>query len=518
MEALEPLLQRVDQLDPRQLLALALFAGAILGGLLAAWLAARAVRRRALAREQLAAQAAAHERHELQRRQEQLVNALQEARSLAAEQAQRLANLAAERARLEGQLEQLGNLRETLAARDVALQVAQRENTTQAAQIARLQAELGAERESSADKLKLLENAREQLTAQFQNLANRILEEKTARFTAHNREQLGHLLNPLREQLGDFRKKVEDVYDRETRDRTDLKAQITQLRGLNERISKDAINLTNALKGESKTRGNWGEVVLERVLEDSGLRLGHEYRREVVLQSEDGSRLRPDVIIDLPDDRHIVIDSKVSLAAYERAAAAEEETVRRAAQREHVASLRSHIRALGGKDYATLHGLRSLDFVLLFIPIEGAFHAALVEDGGLYAEAYKQNIVLVSPTTLLATCRTIENIWRIEQHNRNADEIARQAGAMLDKFNGFVADLEKVGEQLERAHKAYESARNKLDQGRGNLLRSAHRIAELGVKAKKALPESPDSDPAADPDLYIATGGEADTGIDTGRD
>jgi len=500
METLEPLLQRVGQLDPRLALSLALFAGALLGGALGIWLAARALNRRATARAELAMDATERERHDHQLRHDQLADALEESRSLAAGQAQRLADLAAGSARLEGQLEQLGSLRETLAARDAALHTAQRESAAQAAQIARLQAELGAERESATEKLKLLENAREQLSAQFQNLANRILEEKTERFTAHNREQLGHLLNPLREQLGDFRKKVEDVYDREARDRTDLKAQITQLRGLNERISKDAINLTNALKGESKTRGNWGEVVLERVLEDSGLRLGHEYRREVVLQGEDGSRLRPDVIVDLPEDRHIVIDSKVSLSAYERATSAEEDAARSSALREHVAALRGHIRSLGAKNYAALHGLRSLDFVLLFIPIEGAFHAALAEDGGLYTEAYRQNIVLVSPTTLLATCRTIENIWRIEQHNRNADEIARQAGAMLDKFNGFVADLEKVGEQLERAHKAYEGARNKLDQGRGNLLRSAHRIAELGVKSKRALPESPDSDSGTDPE------------------
>lgn len=332
--------------------------------------------------------------------------------------------------------------------------------------------------------------AQQQLRKDFEALANRIFDDKNTKLSENNQQRLDHLLGPLRQQLGEFKQRVEDVYDKEAQARSGLAAQIEQLKHLNERISQDAINLTNALKGDKKTQGQWGEVILEQVLENSGLRKGYEYEREVVHRTDDGRQLRPDVIIHLPDKRDIVVDAKVSLVAYERAVSSDDDIVRQKAFNEHVAALRQHVRSLSNKSYEQLQGVHSLDYILLFVPIEAAFHAALAQEPDLYNEAYQQNIVLVSPTTLLVTCRTIQNMWRFEHQNQNAQEIAHRAGRMLDKLSGFCDELQKVGQSLGKAQDAYDVAWRRLSSGRGNVLSQAQAVQQLGVSVKRPLPTS----------------------------
>ena len=336
-------------------------------------------------------------------------------------------------------------------ARLAPLQVDLREKTDQAQALAvrleRAMTELSEERRRSEDKLAVLQEARGQLTEQFKNLAQEILEDKSRRFTDQNKTNLEALLNPLREQIGGFQKRVEDVYDKESRDRVSLLKEIHTLRDLNQTIAVDAVNLTNALKGQTRTQGVWGEMVLERVLEQSGLQKDREYELQVSVSSETG-RQRPDAIVHLPDGKDVVIDAKVSLTAYERYASAADEITRAQALREHVASLRAHIRGLGERNYQLLPGVRSLDFVLLFVPIEPAYMEALRAEPALFTEALERNIGLVNPTTLLTTLRMIQNVWRFEHQSRNAQEIARRAGDLYDKFVGFVQDLDAVDSRL----------------------------------------------------------------------
>lgn len=334
-----------------------------------------------------------------------------------------------------------------------------------------------------------LNKAQGLMQLEFKQLAENILQEKADKFSAENKSALDLLLSPLKDQLGSFRKKLEDTYEKDTRERASLKTELGQLKTLNQRLSEEASNLVNALKGEQKTQGKWGELILERVLENSGLVLGREYEREVVAKDKRGRTLRPDVVVHLPGGRDIVIDAKVSLTAYERAMSSSQDAERRKHLNAHVQSIRSHVQKLSEKAYEDLPKVNSLDFVLLFIPIEGAFHAALEESVDLYSEAYEKNIVLVSPTTLLVTCRTIQNIWRYEKQSKHAEEIARQAGDMLDKFVGFVSELENVGYQLEKAQESYSTAHKRLTSGRGNLVNRAKSIQKLGVRNKKALPE-----------------------------
>jgi DNA recombination protein RmuC len=347
---------------------------------------------------------------------------------------------------------------------------------------------LDEERKQATEKIALLNDAREQLKNEFQNLAQRIFEEKSVKFADQNRAAVDQLISPLREQIGDFKRRVEDVYDKESRDRTALHAEINHLKELNQRISKEALNLTRALKGDSKARGNWGEVILERVLEASGLQKGREYDAQVSLRGSEGRRYQPDAVVRLPEGKDVIIDAKVSLKDYEAffSAEAPEEKERHLAA--HIESMRTHIRGLSAKSYEDLEGVRTLDFILMFVPIEAAFLAAVEKDGVLFAEAFDKNIVVVSPSTLLVTLRTIQNIWRHEYQNRNALEIAKKAGGLYDKFVGFVEALEEVGRQLDKARDAYRTAHDRLTAGKGNLVRRSQELKDLGVKAGKELP------------------------------
>lgn len=393
------------------------------------------------------------------------------------------ADLAARRERIQGleqESEQYKRRVEELTSELGQLQVELREQ----------QVTLDKERRNAAEKLELLERNRDSLKQEFENLANRIFEQKNERFTQQTRTSLDSLLNPFRDQLQDFRKRVEDVYTSETRDRQALRSEIKSLQDLNKQITEEAASLTRALKGDKKVQGNWGELILERVLERSGLRKGVEYETQGSYRDSDNQLLRPDVIVHLPDQRNLIIDSKVSLVAYQEWVNAEEDEVRAEALKQHVEAVRNHIRTLSEKDYSQLNGLHSPDFVLLFMPIEPAFVAAFQQDENLFAEAFERKIIVVTPTTLLATLRTIENIWRYERQSQNARRIADRAGAVYDKLRVFVEAMERLGSQLHTAQGTYDNAMNTLTRGRGNLISQANRFVELGVRVKKELPKS----------------------------
>jgi len=362
-----------------------------------------------------------------------------------------------------------------------------RELASVAAELGRLQEQLLQEGRAADDKLQMLQGARKQLSEEFSNLANRIFEEKSQRMQQSSKETLQATLDPLKIQIRDFRKKVEDVYDKESRDRVSLRHELGQLKELNQQMSADAINLTRALKGDKKTQGNWGEVVLERVLEDSGLRKGHEYETQVSAFSDDGKRRQPDVVVRLPDNKDIVIDAKVSLVDYERYVNADDETEQRDALQAHVRAVKQHIDGLSLKEYDKLEGLRSLDFVLLFIPIESAFMAAFDSEPGMFKTAYDKHIIVVSPTTLLATLRTVQTIWRYEHQNLNAEKIASQAGAIHDQFALVLESLQDVGKHLERARDSWEKTRGRISTGRGNLVKRVQDLEKLGARTKRKL-------------------------------
>jgi len=365
---------------------------------------------------------------------------------------------------------------------------------------ARLEERLAQENRSAEEKLELLQNARKQLGEEFNNLANRIFDEKSQRFMETNRDTLKTTLDPLKTQLQDFRKKVEDVYDKESRDRVSLLHELGNLKQLNQKMSEDAVNLTRALKGDKKTQGNWGEVVLERVLEDSGLRKGHEYETQVNARSSDGQRRLPDVVVRLPEGKDIIVDSKVSLVDYERYVSAESEPERQQALAAHVQAVKQHINSLSTKGYEKLEGLRSLDFVLLFIPIESAFMAAFDSDPSMFKTAYDKQIIVVGPTTLLATLRTVQTIWRYEHQNRNAEEIARQAGAIHDQFALVLESLAEVGKHIDRAQDSWGKTRARISSGRGNLVKRVQDLEKLGARTRKKLPGAMIEDDGADDD------------------
>jgi len=374
------------------------------------------------------------------------------------------------------------NLKEKQLA-EIQQLLAQRDTETAA-----LRTALEEERRQAAEKIALLNDARDQLKTEFQNLANRIFEEKSSRFIDQNRIAVDHLLSPLREQIGDFKQRVEDVYDKEVRDRSALQNEIHHLKELNNRIAQEAVNLTRALKGDSKARGNWGEVILERVLEASGLQKGREYDVQVSLQNSAGKRFQPDVVIRLPEGKHVIIDAKVSLNAYEAFYCCEDPQDKERHLLAHIDALRTHIRVLAAKGYEDLEGICSLDFTLIFIPIEAAFLVAVEKDNAIFIEAYEKNILLVSPSTLLVTLRIIQNIWRHAYQNRNAMEIAKKAGNLYDKFVGFIESLEDLGRHLEKAREAYGAAYTRLVSGKGNLIRRSQELKELGVKSGKEMP------------------------------
>jgi len=335
-----------------------------------------------------------------------------------------------------------------------------------------------------------IEKLQEKFTKEFENLANKIFDEKSTKFTEQNKEKLSEILNPLREKISEFEKKVDETNKESIKGHASLREQLQMLKEMNQQITQEATNLTNALKGQSKTQGNWGEFILESILEKSGLVKGREYVVQESITAESGKRFQPDVIIKLPENKSIVIDSKVSLVGYEKFVSSENENEKQLGLREHINSIRSHIKNLSGKNYQNLYQLESLDFVLMFMPIEPAFAYAVQSDASLFTDAFEQNIVIVSPSTLLATLRTIASIWRQEKQNRNALEIAKQSGDMLDKFTAFVEDLLTVGKGLISVKDNYDKAMNKLTDGRGNLISRAEKIKELGAKTTKTLPPS----------------------------
>lgn len=337
---------------------------------------------------------------------------------------------------------------------------------------------------------KELSEMQEQLTTQFENLANKILEEKSEKFTKQNKEQIDQLLNPLGEKLEAFKKKVEETHKDEVEARGSLKQELKHLMELNKTMSEDAKNLTKALKGDNKAVGDWGEVILERILERSGLTKGREYETQKGFSKEDGmGHNKPDVVVYLPDEKYMIIDSKVSLKSYEKYSSSEDEGEQQQFLKEHVNSIRSHVKGLSGKNYEQIHGSKSPDFVLLFIPIEPAFSSALQYDSNLYYEAFDQNIVIVSPSTLLATLATIDSVWKQEYQNKNAMEIAKRGGALYDKFVLFVESMEDIGQRIRQTQDSYDEAMGRLSTGAGNLVRQAEMIRKLGAKTSKQLPD-----------------------------
>lgn len=331
---------------------------------------------------------------------------------------------------------------------------------------------------------------REKFTKEFENLANKILEEKSTKFTEQNRENLKNILSPLQEKIHLFEKKVEDTHKESIDYHAALRQQIIGLRDMNEQMSKETLNLTRALKGDTKMQGNWGELILERVLEKSGLEKGREYYVQQSHVNDEGSRIQPDVVINLPDGKKMIVDSKVSLVAYERYVNEEDDLLKLAHLKEHINSIRRHVDQLSDKNYHDLYKIESPDFVLLFIPMEPAFAIALNDDATLYSKAFERNIVIVTPSTLLATLRTIDSMWTNQKQQENAYEIARQAGALYDKFEGFVSDLTKVGNKMKDAQSEYQNAMGKLIDGRGNIITSIEKLKKMGAKAKKSLPEN----------------------------
>jgi DNA recombination protein RmuC len=352
----------------------------------------------------------------------------------------------------------------------------------------RLEAALESERKQGLGRIESLNEAKEALTIQFKNLANDILDDKTRRFTEQNALSLDALLKPLQTKLTEFKEQVSTSYANESRERFALKSEIERLSALNVKMSDETRSLTQALKGDSKVQGNWGELVLESILESSGLRKGEEYLVQDSHTQVDGSRLQPDIVVRLPEGRHLVVDSKVSITAYARYAESVEADTAQSELNAHIQSLRQHIQGLSSKNYSSLYGVGSVDFVLMFIPIEPAFLLALKSAPNLYQEALAKNIVLVCPSTLMATLRTVAHLWRQDHQNKNALEIARQCGALYDKFVGFVDDMDKLGQRIDQAQTSYHDAFNKLKTGKGNLIRTAEKVRELGVKPSKTLP------------------------------
>ncbi|UAB75492.1 DNA recombination protein RmuC [Mesoflavibacter sp. SCSIO 43206] len=384
---------------------------------------------------------------------------------------------------------QLNELRQQIAKTENEREDIRREKEFLNAELTRRSTEYDNLQQQNLKRDEELAQQQEQLRKDFELLANKILEEKSNKFTEQNKENIKNILNPLQEKILTFEKKVEDTQKESISMHSALKEQLLGLKDLNQQMTKEATNLTRALKGDSKMQGNWGELVLERVLEKSGLEKDREYFVQQSFTRADGTRVLPDVVLHLPDNKKMIIDSKVSLTDYERYVNADEDE-RAQFLKAHLNSIKKHIEQLSEKNYQDLYDIESPDFVLLFIPIEPAFAIAINEDNTLYNKAFEKNIVIVTPSTLLATLRTVDSMWNNEKQQQNAIEIARQAGALYDKFEGLVKDLTGVGKKIDDAKKDYSSAMNKLVEGRGNLITSVEKIKKLGAKAKKSLPEN----------------------------
>ena len=481
-------------MNPSVLTLIAALGGLVTGALIVYWMVGRRLDQAVLAKthelesnhQQLqhthALQEAAlqQENNQFKHQQTELKNQLQAVQQQFQELQQHLGKTQQEAAGLREKSRYFDELQQQSLRKDEQLTLFAKETTE-------LKTRLEQERKHFAEQLSLLQNAKTELAKEFENIANKIFENKQQQFSLNSKTLLDNTLDPLKLQLSEFRKKVEDVYEKENAERNRLSGQVVELQKQAQKIGEDAVNLAQALKGNTKAQGNWGEVVLERLLEESGLQKGREYDTQVNFTGTDGSRLMPDVIIHLPENKDIVIDAKCSLVDYERFCSAEDETERKQYLNAHVNSLRSHIKGLSIKDYEKLDGIKALDFVFIFIPIEAAFMFALQHEPGLYREAYDRHIVLVSPTTLLATLRTVENIWRYEKQNKNAERIAKEAGALHDQFVLLLDSLDAIGSSLNKTQEAYAKARDRLQFGRGNLVKRVDDIRRLGAKTKKSI-------------------------------
>ncbi len=410
--------------------------------------------------------------------------------------------LRAKTARLQSEYSQTQQQLDKLTADQQQLEAVRRELLTLNSA---LEQKLVSQQSHYQEQIALLADAKQTLSREFENLANRIFDEKQSKFSLQSKEALEVTLSPLRRDIGDFRKQVESAYEKENAERNKLVGQISELQKQTMQVSADAVSLANALRGDNKAQGNWGEFILEKLLEDSGLTNGREYTTQVALKDESGKRRNPDVIVHLPEGRDIVIDAKVSLVDYERYFHAEDEESKQQCLRQHLSSLRAHIKGLSSKDYENLEGVNSLDFVLIFVPVESAFMLALDHDPEMMRDAYDRGIILVSPSTLMVTLRTIKNLWRYADQNRNAQLIADKAGGLYDQFVLYIESLDEVGKHIEKSQEAWDTAHKRLSTGRGNLVRRTEELKKLGAKAKKSLP---DSVLGADPMLQL--GAEAD--------
>ncbi|TDF42126.1 DNA recombination protein RmuC [Alteromonadaceae bacterium M269] len=394
----------------------------------------------------------------------------------------------AELGRLRQQSEQLERLRHESQEWQNKYSQEQQETGHLRTQLEAQTARFEQEQLATKEKMALLESAENRLQQQFENLANKIFEQKAETFDQSSKTKLESLLLPLKEKIDGFKKQVSDQYIKEGQERASLKTEILGLKELNQQITADAAALTRALKGDNKQQGNWGEVVLERILQESGLREGHEFDTQVSLKNDEGKSYQPDVVVHLPDDKDIVIDSKVSLSAYEKYFNEQDsDSARQAYLNEHVASLRNHIKELGKKDYHQLQGIKTLDYVLMFVPIEPAFLLAVDQAPELVKLALDNNVMLVSPTNLLVALRTVNNIWQYEYQNQNAQKIANKAAKLYEKFHGFVSDMDKVGKAIDSVQKNYDGAMNKLTSGNANIVKQIEQFKSLGVQTNKSL-------------------------------
>lgn len=440
-------------------------------------------------RQQIALELHAAQQHVLHKEQsnEQLTHELSRIRDEATELGFRNTELEKHNAALNIQASQINDLKNQLQHWQTRFENSQQQLSEKESQYQSAIAKHEEENKANEEKLALLQQAEQHLQIQFENLANKIFQQKSEKFTETNKAGLDALLAPLKDQIEGFKKQVTDQHIRDGQERASLKTEILNLRDLNTKITQEAAALTKALKGDNKQQGNWGEVVLERILAESGLREGHEFDTQGQFKDANGKAFKPDIIVHLPQEKDVIIDSKVSLNAYEQYFNGADEDIKQRALKEHVQSLRNHIRELGKKDYHKLHGIQSLDYVLMFVPVEPAYLLAIDQAPDLIQQAIEANIMLVSPTNLMVALRTINNIWQYEYQNQNAQIIAEKASNLYDKFHGFVTDMEKLGDNLNTVQKRYDDACKKLYSGRGNLVRRTEEFRTLGVQTSKKL-------------------------------